>query len=259
MGDCAGFEHAFSYTVAQFWGSILSTAIVCIALLIYDWRMGLALLWVAPVSFAIVLLSRKLQVKLGKKHMNAKLTLAEGIQECLETVQDIEACNLEEQYLKKLDAKIDAAEASQISLETATASLVTAGQMFLRLGLATVMVVGNMLILRSETTLFAYILFLIAASRLYDPLSGAMTNMAELFSVDLQVDRLKAIHRNDSLNPCGARKDRHARIGEGCIGLEALTRIVNHPALKHLPFCLETPNDLAGYAREIALMRERAQ
>lgn len=193
MGDCAGFEHAFSYTVAQFWGSILSTAIVCIALLIYDWRMGLALLWVAPVSFAIVLLSRKLQVKLGKKHMNAKLTLAEGIQECLETVQDIEACNLEEQYLKKLDAKIDAAEASQISSETATASLVTAGQMFLRLGLATVIVVGNMLILRSETTLFAYILFLIAASRLYDPLSGAMTNMAELFSVDLQVDRLKAI------------------------------------------------------------------
>lgn len=193
MGDCAGFEHAFSYTVAQFWGSILSTAIVCIALLIYDWRMGLALLWVAPVSFTIVLLSHKLQVKLGKKHMNAKLTLAEGIQEYLETVQDIEACNLDEQYLKKLDAKIDAAEASQISSETATASLVTAGQMFLRLGLATVIVVGNMLILRSETTLFAYILFLIAASRLYDPLSGAMINMAELFSVDLQVDRLKAI------------------------------------------------------------------
>ena len=64
---------------------------------------------------------------------------------------------------------------------------------------------------------------------------------------------------NDSLNPCGARKDRHARIGEGCIGLEALARIVNHPALKHLPFCLETPNDLAGYAREIALMRSQAK
>lgn len=193
MGDCAGFEHAFSHTVAQFWGSILSTAIVCIALLIYDWRMGLALLWVAPVAFAIVLLSRKLQVKLGKKHMDAKLSLADGIQECLETVQDIKACNLEEEYLKKLDAKIDAAEKSQISSETATASLVTAGQMFLRLGLATVIVVGNTLMLRGETTLFAYILFLIAASRLYDPLSAAMTNMAELFNVDLQVDRLKAI------------------------------------------------------------------
>lgn len=193
MGDCAGFEHTFSHTVAQFWGSILSTALVCIVLLIYDWRMGLALLWVAPVSFAIVLLSRKLQGKLGQKHIDAKLALADGVQECLETVQDIKACNLETAYLQKLDAKIDAAEKSQISSETATASLVTAGQMFLRLGLATVIVVGNTLMLRGETTLLTYILFLIAASRLYDPLSGAMTNMAELFSVDLQVNRLKAI------------------------------------------------------------------
>ncbi len=193
MSDCAGFEHAFSHTVAQFWGSIISTIIVCIALLIYDWRMGLALLWVAPISFAIVLLSRKLQVKMGKKHINAKLELADGIQECLETVQDIKACNLEEEYLKKLDQKIDNAEKAQISSETMTASLVTAGQMILRLGLATVIVVGNTLMLKGETNLFSYILFLIAASRIYDPLSSAMTNMAELFNVDLQVDRLKSI------------------------------------------------------------------
>lgn len=193
MGDCAGFEHAFSHTVPQFWGSIISTAIVCIALLIYDWRMGLALLWVAPVAFAIVLLSRKLQVKGGQKHMNAKLALADGIQECLETVEDIKACNMEERYLEKLDAKMEAAEKAQISSEMLTASLVTTGQMFLRLGLATVIVVGNALMIKGETTLFSYILFLIAASRLYDPLSGAMTNMAELFGVDLQVERLKKI------------------------------------------------------------------
>ncbi len=193
MGDCSGFEDAFSHTVPQFWGSIISTAIVCIALLIYDFRMGLALLWVAPVAFAIVLLSRKMQVKQGQKHMQAKLALTDGIQECLETVQDIKACNLEESYLQKLDAKMDAAEKAQISSEMVTASLVTTGQMFLRLGLATVIVVGNTLMMHGQTTLFSYILFLIAASRIYDPLSGAMANMAELFSVDLQVNRLKAI------------------------------------------------------------------
>ena len=193
MGDCSGFEHAFSHTVPQFWGSIISTAIVCVALLIYDWRMGLALLWVAPVAFAIVLLSRKLQEKQGKKHMSAKLALADGIQECLETVQDIKACNQEEAYLRKLDEKMDAAEKAQISSEMVSASLVTTGQMILRLGLATVIVVGNGLMLQEQTTLFSYILFLIAASRLYDPLSGAMSNMAELFAVDLQVNRLKAI------------------------------------------------------------------
>ena len=73
------------------------------------------------------------------------------------------------------------------------------------------------------------------------------------------LNRLQAIHLNDSLNPCGAHKDRHARIGEGCIGLEALRRVVNHPALKDLPFCLETPNELPGYAAEIALMRSLAE
>ncbi|MDD3253167.1 MAG: deoxyribonuclease IV [Lachnospiraceae bacterium] len=70
------------------------------------------------------------------------------------------------------------------------------------------------------------------------------------------LSRLKAIHLNDSLNPLGARKDRHAKIGEGHIGKEALIRVVNHPALRELPFYLETPNELDGYAAEIALMRE---
>jgi len=75
------------------------------------------------------------------------------------------------------------------------------------------------------------------------------------FDQVIGLNRLKAIHLNDSLNPLGAHKDRHARIGEGHIGLEALTRVINHPALKGLPFYLETPNDLDGYAREIELLR----
>ena len=193
MGDCANFEHAFSHTVPQFFGAVISTGIVCIGLLIFNWQMGLALLWVAPISFAIVILSRKCQEKLSKKHMNTRLELAEGIQEFLETLQDIKACNQEEDYLRKLDAKMDAAEKAQISSEMTTASLLTTGQMFLRLGLATVIVVGNSLVVNGDTSLFTYILFLIAASRLYDPLSGAMANMAELFSVQLQVNRLKEI------------------------------------------------------------------
>ena len=193
MGDCANFEHAFSHTVPQFFGALISTALVCVALLVYQWKLGLALLWVAPISFAIVLLSRRWQQKLSRKHMNARLTLAEGIQECLETVQEIQSCNREERYLAKLDEKLDAAEKAQVTSELTTASLITTGQMFLRLGLATVIVVGNQPVAQGETDLFTYILFLIAASRLYDPLSGAMANMAELFSLKLQVNRLKEI------------------------------------------------------------------
>ena len=193
MGDCASFEHAFSHTVPQFFGALISTSIVCLVLLVMNWKMGIALLWVAPVAFAIVLLSRKWQELLAKKYMITRIDLSEGIQECLETVQDIKACNQEKTYLEKLDAKLDAAEKAQISSEMVSASLLTTGQMVLRLGLATVIVVGSSLILKEKIDLFTYILYLIAASRLYDPLSGAMANMAELFGVNLQVKRLKEI------------------------------------------------------------------
>ncbi len=85
-------------------------------------------------------------------------------------------------------------------------------------------------------------------------LDGVLTEFDDIIGLN----RLKAIHLNDSLNPCGSHKDRHACIGEGCIGLEALTRVINHPQLQELPFILETPNDLDGYAREIALLRKNS-
>lgn len=84
-----------------------------------------------------------------------------------------------------------------------------------------------------------------------DDLDGVLTE----FDRVIGLDRLRAVHVNDSLNPRGSRKDRHARIGEGCLGAEALGRVVRHPALQGLPFVLETPNELPGYAREIALLK----
>ena len=89
----------------------------------------------------------------------------------------------------------------------------------------------------------------------YD-IAGHLDQVVWEFDRVIGLDRLKAIHLNDSQNPLGAKKDRHARIGEGHIGFEALARVVRHPALRQLPFYLETPNELDGYAREIAMMRE---
>lgn len=90
----------------------------------------------------------------------------------------------------------------------------------------------------------------------YDIVNDLDGVLAE-FDRAIGLDRLKAVHLNDSMNPLGAHKDRHARIGEGHIGLEAMVRVINHPALKDLPFCLETPNELDGYAREIELLKSR--
>ena len=86
-------------------------------------------------------------------------------------------------------------------------------------------------------------------------IAGDLDGVLTEFDRIVGLSRLKAVHLNDSMNPLGARKDRHARIGEGHIGLDALVRVVNHPALRELPFCLETPNDLEGYKREIGLLR----
>ena len=88
----------------------------------------------------------------------------------------------------------------------------------------------------------------------YD-IAGDLDGVLTEFDRIVGLSRLKAVHLNDSMNPLGARKDRHARIGEGHIGLDALVRVVNHPALRELPFCMETPNDLEGYKREIGLLR----
>ena len=183
MGDCANFEHAFSHTVHNSLEQLSLRGLVLYRPADFQLANGFG----SSLGSSDFICNRysvtEMAGKLSKKHMNARLELAEGIQECLETVQDIKACNQEEDYLRKLDAKMDAAEKAQISSEMTTASLLTTGQMFLRLGLATVIVVGNSLVVSGDTSLFTYILFLIAASRLYDPLSGAMSNMAELFSV----------------------------------------------------------------------------
>ena len=89
----------------------------------------------------------------------------------------------------------------------------------------------------------------------YDIVSD-LDGVLEEFDNIVGLERLHALHINDSLNPPGSHKDRHAKIGEGYIGEEALKRVVTHPAFKDLPFYLETPNELPGYAREIAMMRE---
>ena len=86
-----------------------------------------------------------------------------------------------------------------------------------------------------------------------------LDDMLAEFDKQIGLSRLKAVHLNDSLNLLGAHKDRHACIGQGTIGLQTLTNVINHPALKHLPFCLETPNDLAGYEKEIKLLRSLAR
>ncbi len=191
MADCTTLEHAFSHSIPQLLGSIISTTIIVICLLVMDWRMGLSVLWVVPVSFIMIFASKHLQNKSKIKHYNAKRVCADGIQECLENIQDIKAYRMEAPYIEDLDRKLDNAEKAQIKSELTMGSFVTSAQAVLRLGLATVVLVGSTLLIKGQTDLLTYLVFLITASRLYDPLSGNLSNIAEIFSIQIPIQRMR--------------------------------------------------------------------
>lgn len=199
MSDCAGFEHTFAHAIPQFYGSITSTLIVTIALCVLNFKMAIAVFWVSPFAFFIIFVSRKLQSKFGKKFMAKKLEVSDTIQETLELVQEIQAYNIQKDYLGLIDYRLEEAEKSQKKSELITATLLTTAQMLLRLGLATVIVIGNSMIIKRETDLFTYILFLIVASMIYDPLSHTMNNLAQIFNTDIIVERLKKVYKEPFL------------------------------------------------------------
>ena len=136
MNDCAQMETASSHFIPELFGACISTALIAVSLFFFDWRMAIAALWVLPVSFLIVGCSGKVQKSLNKKQMVLKMACADGIQECLENVRDLQAYNTQEDYMKGLTGKIKAVEKHAIVTELGTAVFVGSSQMILKLGIA---------------------------------------------------------------------------------------------------------------------------
>lgn len=193
MADCTFLETSFSHFIPELIGSIVSTTLVAVGLFFFDWRMALAALWVIPVSFLIVTLSFKVQDILGKKQMDAKMACADGIQECLETVRDLKSNNAERAYLVGLDQKIKAVEKRAVISEFGTAAFVVSAQLILKLGIATVALVGSTLLIAGTLDLLTFFLFLLVASRLYDPLQTALQNLAAIIASRTNVARMNEI------------------------------------------------------------------
>ncbi len=193
MADCAFLETAFSHFIPELVGSILSTTLIAVSLFFYDWRMALAALWVLPVAFAIVGFSSKIQSKLNKRNMDAKMACADGIQECIETVRDLKANNAEDAYLAGLDKKIKAVEKRAIMTELGTALFVVSASMILKLGIATVALVGSMLLIDGSLDVLMFFMFLLVVSRLYDPFQGALQNLAAIISAKTNIARMNEI------------------------------------------------------------------
>lgn len=197
MADCAQMETASSHFIPELVGACISTAFVAIGLFFFDWRMAIAALWVLPISFIIVGCSGRVQRKLNEKQVALKMSCADGIQECLESVRDIQAYNTQEEYMKGLDEKIKAVEKHAVATELGTAVFVGSAQMILKLGIATVALVGAALLASGKLDVITFFMFLMVVSRIYDPMQVSLQNLAAIIASDVQSARLDEILSHD--------------------------------------------------------------
>ena len=193
MGDCATLETAFSHFVPSLAGSLISTTLIGICLFAYDWRMALAAVWVLPIAFAITFFSARIQEYFQSRLVKADVALEEGVQECIESLQDLKANNAEKNYLKGLGKKIDDVEKRHIIAELGVAIFVVSSTLILKFGIATVALVGSALLIRGEIDIPLFLMFLLVASRLYAPLEGALQNLAAVISTKTNINRMNEI------------------------------------------------------------------
>lgn len=191
MDDCTDLEHTFSHAVPQLFASVIGTVLIAIGMFFYNWQLSLALFWVVPLSFSIILIARKKIYDDFHVNYQAKRAVTEQIQEGLDTVQEIKSYNQEEDYLKKLDVKIKEYERSQTKGELLTGIFLNGAQSLLKLGIASVIIVGSTLLANGAVDLFTYLIFLVVGTRVYNPINEVMNNLAVLVYLDVRINRMK--------------------------------------------------------------------
>lgn len=190
MDDCTNLEHTFSHAVPQLFASIISIALIAVGMAFYNWQLTLALFWVVPIALAVILLAKRNMRKGNESNYLNKRAVSEQIQEGLETIQEIKSYNREDDYLDKLDEKIGTYEKVLTRNELTTGIFVNGSQSILKLGLASVIIVGAHLLATGMLDLFTYLIFMVIGSRIYAPIHEVLNNLAALFYLDVRISRM---------------------------------------------------------------------
>lgn len=193
MADCEVLEKDCSHYIPALFGSVISTIVIALGLFAFDKAMALAALWVIPVSVLIIVLSYKVQDRAQQRNMAVKMACADGIQEYIETLRDLKANNAESSYLKGLRSKIRSVEKGAFKTEITTAVFVTSAGMVLKFGIATVALVGASRLVSGKIDVLTLFMFLLVASRLYDPMQAALQNLAAVIAMRTNVARMNEI------------------------------------------------------------------
>ena len=193
MKDCSDQERMFMHVMPQLFGTGLSTAIVIVGIFFYDWRLALAAFWVVPAALLVMALTGKRQQRKAQAMEDARLEVADGVQEFLECAQEIRATNRSAAHLDALAAKLDAFERRQVASELTTGVFVTSAQAFLKLGIGTTVFVGATLLVSGQTDFMTYFVFLLVVTRVYDPVNLILQSIGELLSMRLSIRRTQEL------------------------------------------------------------------
>lgn len=204
MGDVNRMEQVWSHVLGYLYGAYISTAIIAVCLLVYDWRLAIACLWGVPIAFGLLFGSRKIAARNAERTKKAAVRVSDGIQEVLENVREIRATNQEERYLNGLNQKIDEHERVTIQGELGTGLFVNAASVIMRLGVATTILVGANLILSGSIDFMLLFLFLLVITRVYAPFDQSLALIAEMFVSQVSADRMNEIY--DTPTAEGAEK-----------------------------------------------------
>ncbi len=194
MGDVNRMEHVWSHVLGYLYGAYISTALIAVCLLVYDWRLTIACLWGVPAAFGLLFGSRRIAARASERTKEAAVRVSDGIQEALENVREIRATNQEERYLAGLNRKIDEHERVTIRGELGTGLFVNAAGVIMRLGVATTILAGAELILNGEIDFMLLFIFLLVITRVYAPFDQSLALIAEMFVSQVSADRMMEIY-----------------------------------------------------------------
>lgn len=193
MGDVATGEHVMSHVVPQLIANFISIAVICIMLAFYDWRMALAVFCTVPISFLIVVASRKIQLRLGKTHAEAKLRASEEIQEFLEGIKVIKAFNLDGEKFKALERALYTMKELAIRFELGVGVFITGAQMVLQMGVGLTVLVGVTLLTSGQITILPMLAFVLIVVRVYGPIMTELTLLPELLYHRIAINRMRKL------------------------------------------------------------------
>jgi ATP-binding cassette subfamily B protein len=194
MSDVDRLEHVWSHVLGYLYGGYISTAIIAVMVLAYDWRLALACLWGVPVAFGLLFGSRKVFDTYAKRAKAAGLEVADGIQETLESMREIRATNQEGRYLEGVNHRIDEFESRMTDAELRTGIFVNSASVIMRLGMSTTVLVGASLILSGSIDFMTFFMFLLMVTRIYAPFDQSLALIAEVFVSDVSVARLNEVY-----------------------------------------------------------------